>query len=100
MTHALFLATSVIAALAIGLAYLGRVATIPRSDGVAGEPVLLVPGQRAEVLEGAFGVLLPSAQDRRFAARELARFLDAGPAPAESGNPRGKSEVAARVSSR
>jgi cell division protein FtsW (lipid II flippase) len=77
VTHALFLATSLVAAVAIGLAYLGRVATISGSNGVGAEPVLLVPGQRAEVLEPALGALLPSARDRRFAARELTRFLDA-----------------------
>ena len=74
--HALFLATSVVCAIAIAMAYLGRVRTMPGSEaGVA--PILLAPGQRAETLEPAFAEVFSSAQERRRAAREVGRFLQA-----------------------
>ena len=40
-------------------------------------PILLAPGQRAEALEPAFAEVFSSAQERRRAAREVARFLQA-----------------------
>ncbi|MFI5076686.1 MAG: FtsW/RodA/SpoVE family cell cycle protein, partial [Vicinamibacteria bacterium] len=75
-SHALFLATSVVCLLAIAMAHMGRVRTIPGSE-TSGAPILLVPGQRAEALEPAFAGLFTSSQDRRAAARAVARFLDA-----------------------
>ena len=72
--HVLFLATSVVCAIAIAMAYLGRVGTMPGTEAGA-TPILLAPGQRAETLEPAFAEVFSSAQERRRAAREVARFL-------------------------
>ncbi len=74
--HVLFLATSVVCAIAIAMAYLGRVRTMPGTEAGA-TPILLAPGQRAEALEPAFAEVFSSAQERRRAAREVARFLQA-----------------------
>ena len=82
-SHALFLATSAVCLLAIAMAYLGRVRTMPPSDA-GSAPILLVPGQRAETLEPAFADVFSSSRDRRLASREVARFLDAR---LESGQP-------------
>jgi cell division protein FtsW (lipid II flippase) len=78
--HALFLATSVVCVLAIGMAYLGRVKTIP-GPAEGGAPMLVVPGIRAEALEPALIGAFTASQDRRFAAREMVRFLDQQPEP-------------------
>jgi cell division protein FtsW (lipid II flippase) len=72
--HVLFVATSLVCLVAIGMAYLGRVRTIPRDEG-GRAPILLSATQSAETLEPALADAFPSSQDRRFAARELARFL-------------------------
>ena len=69
-SHALFLATSVVCLLAIAMAYLGRVRTIPGSEA-SGAPILLVPGQRAEALEPAFAGL---SRRRRIAAPRRAQW--------------------------
>jgi cell division protein FtsW (lipid II flippase)/cell division protein FtsI/penicillin-binding protein 2 len=74
--HALFFATSLVCLMAIGMSYLGRVRTIPRDDeGRA--PIVLSAAQNADTLEPALVEAFPSSPDRRFAAREIARFLAA-----------------------
>jgi len=69
-------ATSCVLALGIGLAYLGRVAALDRSDRpVAGALVDLNTVERPEVLEPGLAVAFPSSDDRRFAAAEWFAFL-------------------------
>jgi cell division protein FtsW (lipid II flippase) len=76
--HALFLATTAVCVLAIGMAYLGRTRTIPGPDA-GGAAALLVSGVRAEALEPALSGTFTASQDRRFVARELTRFLEERP---------------------
>ena len=52
----------------------GACGRLPGTEAGA-TPILLAPGQRAEVLEPAFAEVFSSAQERRRAAREVARFL-------------------------
>ena len=75
--HGLFLATSAVCLLAIGMAYLGRMQTTA-SAGAIPAPILLSPGQRAETLQPAFAEVFPSLQQRGAAARAVARFLETG----------------------
>jgi hypothetical protein len=87
----LMLATSCVALFAISLAYAGRVqgfeASSAQHSGV--RSVNLNTAANAAELEPALAVVFDNAADRRFAARELFRFVDAdrqaGRAPSNVG---------------
>src|SRR5262249_4156216 len=69
-------ATSFVVALAIGLAYAGRFATLADPDrGRASAPINLMAVDRAELLEPGLTTAFPDTRDREFAAREWWEFL-------------------------
>src|SRR5947208_14828393 len=69
-------ATSCVVALAIGLAYVGRLAALERSDRTrAGAAINLNVVEHPDVLEQGLATAFPNADDRQFAAREWLRFL-------------------------
>ena len=71
-------ATSCIALFAIALAYTGRLRTFEAAETLHADirPVNLNSVQSAAEIEPALGVIFPGSTDRRFAARELFRFID------------------------
>lgn len=73
--HVLLAATSVLAVLAIGLAYNGRLHTVTTSAGHQTAPVNIDAATSANDLEPALVPLLPHPPDRHFAAQHLFAFL-------------------------
>jgi cell division protein FtsW (lipid II flippase) len=72
----LLAATSCVAALAIGLACVGRLRAFDASEAGGGRAVVNLNAVRdSSALEPALGVAFPNANDRRFAAAELFRFV-------------------------
>jgi cell division protein FtsW (lipid II flippase) len=73
----LLTATSCVAVLAIALACVGRLRTVDGSDGAGAtaQTVNLNTVREAGALEPALGAVFANADDRRFAAAELFRFL-------------------------
>jgi cell division protein FtsW (lipid II flippase) len=75
----LLLATSAVAAVALGLAYVGRLSALDLADSARNGPaaVNLSTVTDPKLLEPALAAVFPNADDRSLAARELVRYLTA-----------------------